>query len=351
MRKITFASLLALSCLCAAAQPKAKYDKSRYELGNISWHTQAIANIKLTNSGNKPLYITDVDTDCGCTVVAWDHSAIAPGASTILTATYDAETLGTFGRCVSITTNADTDPVDIVLAGRVLPEAVDMTGNFPYKIDDVLLATDLIEFDDVNLGEHPEVTISVMNNSTKDYAPEFMHLPKWLSVTASPEVLRPGRIGRATFILDSRQLPAMGLTQASIYVARFPGDKVRKAAEIGVSATLLPSFDLTENQMLNAPVAVIPSTLNLGPTLGKKRLKGALYLENQGASPLHVSALQVYNPGISVSLSKSTIEPGTKALLKVTTSASTGNFKGRPRILLITDDPNHSKIAIDITAE
>lgn len=349
-RTLTLITLLAMSALAAVAQPKATYSDTEINLGNIGWHTSAVANIQLKNTGNKPLYITGVETDCGCTVVSWNHSAIAPGATTTIAATYDAETLGTFGRYVSVTTNADIEPVDILLSGRVMTEVHDFSKEFPYKVDNVLLSADNIEFDDVNLGDHPEQTILVLNNGQKAYAPEFMHLPKYLSVTCSPEVLRPGRIGRATFILDSNQLPTMGLTQSSIFVARYPGDKVRKAGEIGVSATLLPQFKLTDRELQRSPVAVIPTEINLGQGIGKKKLKGTLTLENQGAGVLHVQALQVYNPGISVSLSKSVLKPGERATLKVSVSTATGNFKGRRRILLITDDPTNSKITIDVTA-
>lgn len=343
-------ALMALAASTLAAQPRAHYEQEEIDLGNIQWHSAAVANIQLTNKGNKPLYITSVDTDCGCTVVSWNHSAIAPGASTTITATYNAETLGSFGRYVYITTSDDSEPKEILLTGRVLTEVVDYSA-FAYKVDNVHLSTDVIEFDDVNLGEHPEQTILVYNNGQKSYAPEFMHLPKYLSVVAQPEVLRPGRVGKVTFILDSEQLPTMGLTQAKIYVSRFPGDKVRKGADIDVSATLLPQFDLTPRQLQQSPVAVIPTSINLGVGISKKKLKGSLTLENQGAGVLHVNALQVYNPGISVSLSKSIIGPGEKATLRISASSAAENFKGRRRILLITDDPTNSKITIDVTAE
>lgn len=349
-RRILLGALLTLSAATAVAQSKVHYDSEEINLGNIQWHSSAVANIRLTNKGSKPIYIMQVDTDCGCTVVSWDHSAVAPGASTVVTATYDAETLGSFGRYVSITTSDDTEPTDILLTGRVLTEVLDYSA-FTFKVDDVHLSADMLEFDDVNFGDKPEQTILVYNNSNKSYAPEFMHLPKYLSVVAQPEVLRPGRVGKVTFILDSELLPTMGLTQSKIYVSRFPGDKVRHAAEIDVSATLLPQFDLTPRQLQQSPVAVIPTSINLGTNLTKKKLKGSLVLENQGAGVLHVNALQVYNPGISVSLSKSTLNPGEKATLRITASAAADNFKGRRRILMITDDPTNSKITIDVTAE
>lgn len=349
MRKY-FTILAAMFMMSASAQ-KAKFSTTELDLGEVEWHTSALANIKLTNSGHKPLYITNVETDCGCTVVSWSHAAIAPGESTMITATYDAETLGTFGRYISVTTNADTEPVDILLTGRVLTEVHDIAKDFPIQIDDIYLSTDNVEFDDINLGDSPTQTIFVLNKGKKNYMPELMHLPKYLTMNAQPEVLRPGRMGKISLTIDSRQLPSMGLNQTSIYVARFPGDKVRKAGEIGISATLLPQFDMSARQLQQSPVAVIPTSIDLGTGVNKKKLKGTLTLENRGAGTLHVSKLQVYNPGISVSLSKSVLAPGEKATLKVSVSSAQGNFKGSRRILLITDDPTNSKITIDVNAQ
>ena len=67
-----------------------------------------------------------------------------------------------------------------------------------------------------------------------------MHLPKYLTAVADPDVIRPGRMGRMLITLNSDELPAMGLTQTSIYPSRFMGDRVSKETEINVSATLLP---------------------------------------------------------------------------------------------------------------
>lgn len=343
-------SLLALSTFAAVAQPKAQFSTKEVNLGNIAWHASAVANIQLTNTGNRPLYITDVHPDCDCTVVSWNHSAIAPGASTTIVATYDASTLGTFGRYISVTTNASTEPHEVLLTGRVMTEVYDYGKDFPFHVDQVLLSTDVLEFDDVNMGEYPEQTILVYNNGQKPYVPEFMHLPKYLSFVSTPEVIRPGRVGKVTFTLDSKELPMMGLTQCKIYVARFPGDKVHRGADMDVSATLLPQFNLSTRELQMSPVAVIPTSINLGTGIAKKKLKGSLVLENRGAGVLHVSALQVYNPGISVRLSKSTIKPGERAVLRITASSAADNFKGRRRILLITDDPTNSKITIDVTA-
>lgn len=71
-------------------------------------------------------------------------------------------------------------------------------------------------------------------------------------------------------------------------------------------------------------------------------------LTNAGQSPLVVTALQVYNPGLSVSIGKRTLKPGQSDKLKISTSPTNQGFKGRRRVLLITNDPVNPKIIIDI---
>lgn len=357
IRKISIASILAFVSLGICAQPKVKYAKTDYDLGNIAWHTEATAAIKITNSGNKPLQITNVDSGCECTVVSWEKAIIAPGSSTTLNAVYKAETLGTFRRELAITTNAAEEPTYIALTGRVRSSA-DNAGSYSKKVDNVLLSTELIDFDNVVQGDYPTVTINIENKGKKPYVPEFMQMPTWLTYRAYPEVLAPGRSGRVTFTLDSNLLPSMGLTQTKIYVARYPSDKIHKSAEISVCATLVPqragiaiSSDASSGSLAEVPVAYIPSHLPMGKKFGKKRVHGMLYLENRGTAPLHVSALQVYNPAITVVLTDATILPGHKEALKVTTKSNVLQFKQHPRILIITDDPARPQISLDLTAD
>lgn len=83
----------------------------------------------------------------------------------------------------------------------------------------------------------------------------------------------------------------------------------------------------------------------------KKKVSGQLMIRNTGKTPLVINALQVYNPGISVSLNKRRIDPGQDEKLKITINANTTYFKGRRRVLLITNDPEHSKIVVDVVVQ
>ena len=83
----------------------------------------------------------------------------------------------------------------------------------------------------------------------------------------------------------------------------------------------------------------------------RKKLSGTLTLTNTGRSPLVIRTLQVYNPGISVSIGSRRIAPGESEKLKITINANSNYFKGRRRILLITNDPRHPKQIIDVKVE
>lgn len=337
-----------LGLIFALATQAQQFQNSEVRLGDILWKTPTRADFRLTNTTNKPLRITDVQTDCGCTLATWTNEPITPNQSAIISATYDAQTLGTFSKHVFVYTDAREQGFTLRLSGRVLTEVYDWDKDYPFQIGDIRLSTDNIEFDDVNRGEQPEEIIHIYNGSRKNYVPELMHLPKYLSFSTHPEVVRPGKRGTIRVHLNSSEIHSMGLTQTSIYLSRFPGDKVSKATEIGVSATLLPQVEYSSAQRLNAPVAVVDTLIDLGSFGNKKKISGELLLTNNGRSPLKINTLQVYNPGISVSLSKSTIKPGQSAKLKISASSTSDFFRGSRRILLITNDPNRQKITIGV---
>lgn len=334
--------------LTAAAQPKARYLTPKVELGNVMWKVPALAHFEIRNTGNQPLLVTGVYTDCACTVAAWDKRPIAPGATTTLTVTLDAETLGTFDKSVYVTTNAESVARRLRFSGKVMQKIINYDRDFPNKIGDIRLSADNIEFDDVKRGEKPQVTLFLLNAGKKDYAPELLHLPNYLTAKAEPATIRPGRVGKLVVTLKSNLLHGLGLTQSSVYLSRFAGDRVNKDNELGISVTLLPNFTAAELSSPQAPLAEMATDVDLGAFNGKSKLKGIVLLANKGQSPLEIKMLQVYNPGLSVSLPKTTLRPGETTEMKIVVSTAVDRFRGSRKVLLITNDPRHPKILVNV---
>lgn len=347
MKKILFFSFSILS-LCIQAQPRAVYPETAVQTGTLLWKMPGKAMFKIKNAGDGPLTVGRVEPDCGCMAADWPRSAIAPGEEGIITLLYDAEMLGHFDKSAAVWTNAADEPVYLRFSGDVVREKAEPSADFPVEIGDIRLSTNNVEFDDVSLGAQQTQSILVYNGTKQSYSPSLMHLPRYLRQQSIPENIRPGRVGRIELTLNSEELPTMGLTQTSIYLSRFPGDRVRKENEIGFSATLLPEIQASADG--RAPVAALSDTrADLSSGTENKKAKTEIILTNKGDATLEVQTLQVYNPGLSVSLSRRKLEPGQQAVLKISAVRSNvRDFKGSHRVLLITNDPKQPKQTVEV---
>lgn len=347
-KKLLAVLCLACSSLMGWAQAQIRYKDVIQNLGELHWKVPTVVRFQLTNVGQSPLVIEEVRPDCGCTHATWVRQPIQPGESSTITANFDAQTLGAFEKQLAVKTNAAAEWQYLTFKGRVLAEVRDVARDFPYKIGDLHLSTDNVEFDDVQRGQLQDRVIYVYNGTKQNYMPQLLHLPKYLSAYAEPEVLRPGRVGRLRLSLNSNELHNMGLTQTSIYLARYSGDRVGRETEIGVSATLLPPQSIDNRRLERAPIAQMDTLVNLGSFAKKKKLKNEIFLTNVGHSTLTVNALQVYNPGISVQIDQANIAPGQRVKVKITANKDFDLFKGSHRILLITNDPRRPKIVVQV---
>lgn len=197
----------------------------------------------------------------------------------------------------------------------------------------------------------PVQKIHIINSSSESVSPVVMHLPSFLTASVSPTTIAPGHTGVATITLNSYRLRDYGLTQTSVYLGMYPGDKVSADKEISVSAVLLPSFrNMSETQRLNAPVIKLSSeTLDLGTFGDKDDKSGTIIIENHGKSRLDIRSMQMFTTGLKVRLNKSKLDPGESAKLKITAyRKQLKSARSRPRVLMITNDPTKPKVVIHV---
>ena len=240
------------------------------------------------------------------------------------------------------------------MKGVVVDHLADYSGVYDYTLGSVRTDKNNIEFDDVNLGETPVEKIHIVNSGSESVTPVVMHLPNYLTASVSPTTIAPGHTGVATITLNSAKLRSYGLTQSSVYLGMFPGDKVSDDKEISVSAVLLPEFrNMSETQRRNAPVMKMSAeTLELGSFDDKDEKSGTIMIENQGRSRLVISSMQMFTTGLKVRLNKSRLDPGESAKLKITAyKKQLKNARSRPRVLMITNDPNKSKVVIHVNVK
>ena len=100
--------------------PVAKWDKMVNDFGNIAFGVPKSAEFTLTNAGKEPLTISSARASCGCTGLKYSQEPIQAGKSTTISATYNAATAGVFTKTITVTTNADPNPVVLQIKGTVM---------------------------------------------------------------------------------------------------------------------------------------------------------------------------------------------------------------------------------------
>lgn len=352
MKQILIAILLwTVGCLVGLAQPKATFDKKVHEFGVVLWKHPATATFTIKNDGDKPLVISNVTTSCGCTMADWTKTPIAPGATGTVSSTFDAKALGHFYKDIGVYCNAADRPIYLMIQGEVSADPKNYTLTHPFEIGAIRLNKDAIEFDDANKGDKPTMEILVANTTNEVYAPVLMHLPPYMEAVAVPERIGKKGTGKIKVTLDTDKLPKFGLTTATVYLSRFPGDKVGEENAIPVSAVLLPDFShISQQQRLNPPaVELSTEELTLPPLAENEKKSQKIVVKNVGKSDLEITDLQVFNPALGVQLKKRVLKPGASTKMKITAYGKyLKRVKGAPRVLMITNDPNNPKVIVRV---
>lgn len=343
---------LAAVALTAAAQPRFTSNTEMHNFGQIEWKHPVSVQYTITNTGDQPLVLTEVEPDCACSVAQWTKTPIAPGEKGMVNVTFDAEALGHFHKSVAIYSNAEPHLIYLKFSGEVVQEIKDYTKTHPYLIGQIRIDKNNLDFPDVQPGDKPVIHIGVVNLSDRPYEPVLMHLPPYLQMEVKPNVLQKGEKGVITLTLDSEKLTDLGLTQTSVYLARFAGDKVGDENEIPVSAILLPDFSgMTVTEKTNAPsIQLSTKDVDMSAVLAKKsKARQDIILTNTGRSPLQIRKLQVFHPAVGVSLKKSLLQPGESTRLRVNVvKKNIGKKRRHLRLLMITNDPMQPKVEINI---
>lgn len=104
----------------ASDGPQMTFEMTEYDFGEIEEGPKARVTFKFTNTGNKPLILSDVKASCGCTTPYWPKEPIMPGKSETITAEYNTQGRpGPFNKAITITANTEPPTKMIFIKGTV----------------------------------------------------------------------------------------------------------------------------------------------------------------------------------------------------------------------------------------
>ena len=346
---LTVVIIMILSINSIMAQ-KLTTQNATYDFGQILFRTPATAVFKIKNTSHKQIKIKEIYAPCGCTKAKISKKNIASNKEGTVEVVFDAKQLGHFHKEILLFEEGEKEPFVLTIKGVVATEIKDYSKNYPYEIGQIRTDKREIEFDDVYQGKNPTQIINILNTTGETIEPVIMHLPKYLKAEISPTRIAPEQGGEIRIMLISDAIRDYGLTQTSIFLGKFPGEKVSSEKEIPTSVILLPSVSQNTTQQQTPQITLSDSIININAMTGKaNKLKSEITIQNTGKTTLEISSLQMFTAGMQISLGKSKLAPTETTKLKIQIdSEELKKQKSRPRILMITNDPKKPKVMIEI---
>jgi hypothetical protein len=102
--------------------PIITFENEIYNYGTIEEGADGTGTFNFTNTGNKPLILSNVKTSCGCLVPWWTKDPILPGGKATIRVRYYTKRIGPINKSITVVSNAINAPVKVLrVKGTVLP--------------------------------------------------------------------------------------------------------------------------------------------------------------------------------------------------------------------------------------
>ncbi|MFK7923674.1 MAG: DUF1573 domain-containing protein [Bacteroidia bacterium] len=98
---------------------KMAWAQESHDFGSLQIGDEATYTFEVTNTGDADLELTSVKPSCSCTVADYTKTAIAPGETGYVTASYATKKAGVFSKTVTVQTNTEAGPIVLKLRGEV----------------------------------------------------------------------------------------------------------------------------------------------------------------------------------------------------------------------------------------
>lgn len=207
--------------LHAEAAKMLRADRVSDDLGKLA-ETDSPVNrtFALRNVSGKPLRVSRVRTTCGCTAVAFDSTAIAPGEEVGITLTYNPKNRpGTIDvdAFVYVEGNDRQPMARLSLYGEVIDG--DVWSHLPQAMGGLRLKRKEVRFADLPSGGKTTMRILCANSGEKPLRLTSQIHPPYASLHTEPSVIAPGEEGDLVVTIDVGRLPvAKEVIRASMIV-------------------------------------------------------------------------------------------------------------------------------------
>lgn len=336
------------------AQSKALFEHTEWDFGDIKEDGGKVSHtFTFSNRGNKPLVITRVTANCGCTTPDYSRKPVEANGKGVINVVFDPmDRPGYFSKNVFVE-SAEGEGTTLVITGRVLPRQKSIEELYPFIVGSgIRLSSNFHAFSYVGRAERVEHVIEWINTSDSDVSIRFVPLQSsgLLSIEA-PSKLAAGESGELKMVY---QVPASSNIYGTLNdVVKIVVNGVESRTQLSANVIAVDRYDRMDEDMTLPSLALSKKIIKFAEVNHPQTVSdSSIVLTNEGGSDIIIRAVE-YPEGVIESSLKAgdRIAPGSSYRLKVVFKSQRceyGPFSERIRI--VTNDVVRPMQSLRVTA-
>lgn len=294
------------------------------------------------NSNKDSLFITDIITDCGCTVVDFSKDTVATDQPIRLSVSYESDYRGgEFSKVILVRTNLDIYGDTLILQGYNFPVIDDPIKEFPYKFGPLGFRLPIINLGQI-LTNEPKVKFYDVFNFSKDSTSlsslEMQNWPDYIQLTLEPTVLGPSSRGLLSIRFDGDLFGDFGYFKEELPVQLMGFDS---RLVFTLTGTLFEFFEPVPKSMERVvpKLQLSDNEFDLKEIPASRLVNKTVQLTNLGQEPLIIRKVITSCDCVTVELTDSELLPNNSTNLTINFNPKGRRGIDHKHITIFTNDP------------
>ena len=340
-----FVSIFYSTGFTQTLDPNLSFDKLLHDFGTIKEVDGKVTyDFEFTNTGGRPLIISQVRASCGCTAPDWSKEPVLPGKKGFVSATYDTRNRpGPFNKSLAVISNATTPNVVLQIKGDVIPKPKSIEDIYRYNMGSIRLVSNHMSFAQIKKDQTKTQLMEIINVSDQPVKVDFNRVPGHITIKAVPETLKPDEKGRIEASYNTKLKDDWGFVIDRIDVML--NDVFQGNNRLTISATIEEDFkSWSPEQLANAPsISFDNTTFNFKDVQQGEKVEHVFTITNNGKSDLIIRKVTASCGCTAVTPADEIIKSGMSTSLKVVFNSAGRIGNQNKTITIISNDPKKAR--------
>lgn len=332
-----------------------KFDKISHDFGSVKEESDTVtALFEYTNISNAPLYISKVETSCGCTKPQYTRDTVQPGQRGYVKAIYETRGHhGDFHKNIFVYFNTQDYYQSLSISGNVIPEAnlSKRPSSFTTTYANLAFNTTLASFPNLHNNETQTFVVKIFNYMGYPIKIwEVSELPEYATLDLGDSTIDPVDSLYLVFKVDGSKVGSLGEVYQRVKL--LTDDPAGESKFLHIYINLKEDFSkMSKQQLKEAPVFSSDSgtVLNFGKCQAGAIVTKTITITNKGKKDLNIRNVKPSCSCVTFKLPKQILKPGESVTFTIIIDSVNQTIATHNKyITLYTNDPKKSEINIKL---